>query len=332
MKNTSMNFAVFTAAIVKKIQEKAGSGFRILSGTVKKNNGIELTGIIIEEKGCNTSPTIYIDDFFSEYRNGLGIGEIAETIWQIYRKNRFEESVDLSNFTDYQKAKRQIAFRLVNYEKNKELLVDVPFKRFLDLAVIFYYSVQEPPFYGKASILICREHMEKWDISLEELYQNARSNTQVLFPAKIENIENVMVEMLEKGRADKASWVEAGGLGPDGQEWMDELLSQLQRDFEREENKIPMYVLSNTQKLYGAACILYVNILEKFSRLINSDFYILPSSVHEVILLPVSEHSSTPALLDMVTEINKTQVEESEILADSVYYFAREDNSVRQLG
>ncbi len=332
MKNTSMNFAVFTAAIVKKIQEKAGSGFRILSGTVKKNNGIELTGIIIEEKGCNTSPTIYIDDFFGEYRNGLGIGEIVETIWQIYRKNRFEESVDLSNFTDYQKAKRQIAFRLVNYEKNKELLVDVPFKRFLDLAVIFYYSVQEPPFYGKASILICREHMEKWDISLEELYQNARSNTQVLFPARIENIENVMVEMLEKGLADKASLFEAGGLGPDGQEWMDELLSQLQRDFEREENKIPMYVLSNTQKLYGAACILYVNILEKFSGLINSDFYILPSSVHEVILLPVSEHSSTPALLDMVTKINKTQVEESEILADSVYYFAREDNSVRQLG
>lgn len=323
--STSMNFAVFTAAIVKRIQEKAGSACRIFSGTVKKNNGIELTGIMIEEKNCNTSPTIYIDDFFSDYQKGTGLNEIVESIWQLYRRNRFEESVNLSDFIEYESAKKQIAFRLVNYEKNKELLKEVPWKKFCNLAVIFYYSVMEPPFCGKASILIDMEHMKRWKIGTEELYKTAMENTPLLFPARIENIENVMMEMLESGFGQTG----AKGVKPG---WEDELLDQLERDFASEENRIPMYVLSNTHKLYGAACMLYPDILEKFSKKINNDFYILPSSIHEVILLPFSGNSSDAALLEMVTEINRTQVEESEVLADSLYCFSRSDLRIRQLG
>lgn len=328
--STSMNFAVFTAALVRKMQEKMGKDFRVFSSTVKKNNGVELTGIILEGKGCNTSPTIYIDDFFEDYEKGASLEEIAEAVWQIFRKNRFEESVDLSNFASYEKAKAQIAFRLVNFEKNRELLKEVPCKIFCNLAVVFYYSVNEAPFYGKASILIKQEHLEKWGVSLEELYRNAMKNTPRMYPARIENIESVMVQMLEKGLVDEND-ISVKMADRQEQKWMDEVLSQLQDDFKRDESRIPMYVLSNEQKLYGAACMLYPDILVKFSNLIQNDFYILPSSIHEVILLPFREQSERESLLEMVTEINRTQVEESEVLADSVYCFTRSDQKIWQL-
>ena len=328
--STSMNFAVFTAALVRKMQEKMGKDFRVFSSTVKKNNGVELTGIILEGRGCNTSPTIYIDDFFEDYEKGVSLEEIVEAVWQIFRKNRFEESVDLSNFASYEKAKDQIAFRLVNFEKNRELLKGVPYKIFCNLAVVFYYSVNEAPFYGKASILIKQEHLEKWGVSLEELCRNAMKNTPRMYPARNENTESVMVQMLEKGLVDEND-ISVKLADRQEQKWMDEVLSQLQEDFGRDENRIPMYVLSNEQKLYGASCMLYPDILEKFSRLIQNDFYILPSSIHEVILLPFQEQPERESLLEMVTEINKTQVEESEVLADSVYCFMRSDQKIWQL-
>ena len=332
--NTAMNFTLFTTAVVNGLQEKLGEDYRILSNQVKKNNGVVLTGIIVEEKDSNTSPTIYLDDFYENYQNGVCLDQIVESLYRIFHKTKIKESVDLSNFLEFEKARKQIAFKLVNYEKNREMLKTIPYKVFLDLAIIFYYVVQEPPFYGKASILIHNEHLQNWGIGLEELYAQAKENTPRLFPANIESIEDLILGMLRSGikkqemekEGEKEITVEITG-----DEWIDHLLLKLKADIESDADRIPMYVLSNKPKQQGAVCMFYPDILKKFAEEKNSDLYILPSSIHEVILLPATEDMEKENLLDMVTEINKTQVQDCDVLADSVYYYSRKSQQLERL-
>lgn len=332
--NTSMNFVLFTATVVKGLQEKLGENYRILPNQVKKNNGIVLTGIIVEEKNSNTSPTIYLEDFYENYQNGVCIDKIVESLYRIFYKTRINESVDLSNFLEYENAKKQIAFKVVNYDKNRELLKKIPYKMFSNLAIIFYYVVQEPPFYGKASILIHNEHLDNWGIDSDELYTQAKENTPRLFPANIENIEELILGMLRSSMKKKKQ--EQGGekeikVEIAGEEWINPLLLKLKADMENDEDRIPMYVLSNKQKLQGAACMFYPDILKNFAEEKNSDLYILPSSIHEVILLPAVGDLEKEGLLEMVTEINKTQVQECDVLADSVYYYNRKLQQLERL-
>ena len=94
-------------------------------------------------------------------------------------------------------------------------------------------------------------------------------------------------------------------------------------DSEPPEGKTPMYVLTNRKRCNGAACVLYEQVLENFAKKINDNLYILPSSVHEVIMIPASFAGKASQLREMVEEINATQVEDEEVLSDSVYFFNR---------
>lgn len=331
---TFMDFKLFTTSVISCLQEKVGSDIKVFSTSVKKNNGIELTGIIWEEKECNTSPAVYIDEFYEEYKKGVAMEEIVEAVYDIFQKHRFSKSVNLPHFMDYEKAKSNIAFKLVNYEKNWELLKEVPHKVFFNLAVIFYYAVQEAPFYGKASILIQNEHLENWGIDGEKLFQNAIENTPKLFPPQIENIENVMLSLLESGlKKESIKGKEENSVlsALMGDKWVADQLMRLSKELSNTAPELSMYVLSNEQKLQGAACMLYPDVLKNFAKEKESDLFILPSSIHEVILLPVSETMNKEAYLDMVMEINRTQVEECEVLADSVYYFKRDTGRIERI-
>ncbi len=303
--DTSMSLSFFTTTIMQKMQNQLGERFTVLSSTVKKNNAVELVGIVIREQGCNTSPTIYINDFYEEYKKGTAIEAIVEKLYEIYERNHLVKSVDLSGFTDYEQAKKHIAFKVINYEKNWELLKEVPHKVIFNLAIVFYYTVTEKPFDGKATILIHHSHLEHWKISEEELYRNAMINAPVMLPAKVENIENVMIKLLGKNSRKE-------------QEEILEFFGETDK-----EDKFPMYVLSNRKRILGAACMFYPGVLKNFANKKQTNFFILPSSVHEVILLPETYSSDKRFLLEMVTEINRTQVEETEVLADAVYFYDR---------
>ena len=92
-----------------------------------------------------------------------------------------------------------------------------------------------------------------------------------------------------------------------------------------------MYVLGNRMKLFGAAVLLYDGLLEKIADQIKKNFFILPSSIHEVILIPDDEDQEAEELWKMVCEINATQVEPEEVLTDSVYYFSRKNKKIEKL-
>lgn len=328
MNNTSVNFTSFTRIILKNLQEMLGENYSVFSQNVTKNNGIELTGVIAKRKGCNASPTIYINEFYHDGMAEPEIKQVVDMLYDDFQAAEFEDDVDLSEFIEFETAKKKIAFKLVHGEQNRELLKLIPHRLFYNLAMVFYYTVQETPFYGKAAILVYNTHMQRWGTNEEELYQIAMENTPALFPGVIDSMQDVMRGILEEELKEEILPAEQGKekSAISGENQTDDLAGQILEDVK--EMKMPMYVLTNQQKLYGAACMLYPGVLKAFSEENGQDFYVLPSSVHEVILIPAEPGTDEALLREIVTEINRTQVAKDEVLADSIYYYSRNRDQI----
>lgn len=322
MSGTSMDFTSFTKIILENLQKMLGEGYMVFAQSVRKNNGVRRTGIVARRIGQNTSPTIYIDGLYTQGITREEADRISEGLYNDFRAAEFGEEPDLSGFCSYETAWKGLAFKMISAEKNKELLGTIPHKLFHNLAVVFYYTLREAPFYGKASVLVNSQHMQHWGVSTGELYKRAFSNTPRLFPGVIEDAEKIMQEIfmgtIKGDGLDRAGYEKEEA---PGEKWMGEMACQMARDCQR--GKIPMYVLTNRQRHYGAACLLYPGLLEKFADRAGQDFYVLPSSVHEMILVPAGVDVGKDSLREIVADINRKHVAEEEVLADSVYYYSR---------
>ena len=121
---------------------------------------------------------------------------------------------------------------------------------------------------------------------------------------------------------------------------MSELLGAAGKEARREQNLLEseekgedkMYVLSNRARSNGAACMIYPYVLRMMGDILEEDFYILPSSIHEVILVPASAGISVAEMEKMVCEINETQVPEEEILGSHVYRYSRKNKTISMGG
>lgn len=259
-----------------------------------KPNNVRLYGLSIVEPDSNTSPVIYLESFFERFLDTDNWAGTVKDILEFYRDNRVEDSFDMNWFRDFSKIRENLFYRLINYEKNQELLSMVPHTRFLDLAKIYYADCRIGETTG--SILIYHRHVEEWNITEGELITAAEENTPRLYPANLHPICDPL------------------GLGGDIN-----LIPEM---------PVPMFVLSNTENHNGAAAVCYKDVLERFSQKIEDDLVILPSSVHETILLPLQKNNSKESLREMVYDANRTMLDQSEFLSDNVYLYSRNDRQL----
>jgi hypothetical protein len=295
-----MTYQEFKQHIQTTIQTQLGQSVNVTLQDIVKNNNTHLDGLTILSDQYNLSPTIYLNYYYRQYENGKSVAEICQDILQTYEANRPSTNIDVSFFTDYNKVKSRIVFKLINYEKNLSLLQDVPHYRFLDLAIVFHCLLNADS-QGTATILIHNHHLALWNITSDDLYALAISNTPRLLSYDLRNMTDVLKELFQQSDALQSDSVEP-------------LCS--------------MYVLSNQQKLNGSACILYQGLLKGFADHLGCDLYILPSSIHEVLILPSTDQLPHPELSDMVREVNMTQLSREEILSDHIYYFSRETSQL----
>lgn len=295
-----MTYQEFKQHIVTSLQQEFSSATISIQDIVKNNN-THLDGLTIFSEGCNISPTIYLNYYYSQYEKGRPFSEVYRDILKIYQENSPSINIDISFFTVYSKVKSRIIFKLINYQRNRELLNRVPHFRFLDLAIVFHCLVKTDRT-GTATILIQNHHLSFWDITKDDLYALAMANTPKLLQYDLRNMTDVLKELL------------CGD---------NRLPAELSSD-----DAFPMYMLSNRAKLNGSVCILYQNLLQDFASRLGSDLYILPSSIHEVLIIPADKSGSYEELSDMVREVNATQLSREEILSDHVYYFSRETGKI----
>ena len=293
-----MNFTSFKTIIRDEVANRIEDGCEVRLKEVTKNNGIILTGLTVICDDSNISPSIYLDSYYDMYERGrMTIAQAVSDILDVYHKNRIDKSIDMRYFLDYKQIRNKIIYKLINTEKNKELLEDIPHIKFHDLSIVFQFLITEEKF-GNATILIHNAHLKVWGISVDELYADACRNTPVLNKYELKNMKDVIKEFVP---------------------------------CEDEDDEMPIYVLSNKSRLQGAACILYPDLLKNVSSTMNSSLYIIPSSVHEVLLLPMDKADGAESIKSMVREVNDTQVDVEEILSFSVYFYDNSDNNIHML-
>ncbi len=275
---------------------------------VYKNNGLVLDGLIFISANCAIAPTIYLNYYYENRDIFPSLDMICDDILRAYKNKKTPESVDMRNLTDYEAVRPRLALRLVNYEKNKELLQVLPHVRYLDLAVVFFCLLKlENERY--ATLLVHSFHMERWNVTVEELYRHALKTTPFLLPYSFCSIQSFLSDAFSRG--GNIENIENIQIWPQNRGFM------------------PMYVLSNSFQLYGAGCMLYPGLLERIAKKLDADLFLLPSSIHEIIVLPAKTHRQSLRLSQIVTNINHTELSEDEILSDRVYYYFREQKDLR---
>ena len=289
-KRGKMRFEEFKDKIVELLQDRLGECHKITVTKVLKNNDVRLTGIVIMREEDNISPTIYLEGPYRRYQAGVPVQKIAEEIIALYEEHACTVNLDMDFFRDFGKEEDRIFYKLINYEKNKTLLADVPWFRWHDLAVTFYYVIEAEAF-GRASIMIHNNHLDMWGQSAEEIYRTAHRNMAGRMPELLVPIQKMLEEMI--GRK----------LGEEEQ---------------------TLYVLTNRDKLFGAAAMLYSEKIRQLADRLQTDLLILPSSIHEVLLIPEDRSREYLFYSRMVKEVNNTQVDPEEILSFNLYRYDRE--------
>lgn len=301
-----MEYKKFVCMVEEKLNLKLEGGMKASKYSVVKNNGMEKTGMILESDEYNIAPAIYLEEFFEQYQKGMSIDRIVNEILEFYEKVKVEEDYDVSQLSLYENVKKKVAFKLVNTEKNQQMLKEVPHIPLLDLSIVFYILVDVDE-KGSATIQIRNEHIENWNVNVEQLYKDAKLNVKCLIPARLMCMQHVIEKLCDISKGEEKDLLKAK-FPP--------------------ENKEFMYILTNSIHQFGAAVLTYPNILEMASRIIGEDFYLLPSSIHEVILIPKSKSPDLKDLNEMINEVNETQVQEEEVLSDHAYYYEKNTHTL----
>lgn len=271
---------------------------------VIKNNGIELDGVTLRRVGQGISPNIYLNNYYQSYQMGKSISVIMDEIIRNYRTVMENHELEMDDISDYHAVRDKIVVRLVSYEKNREQLKNCPYRSFLDLAVTFRYMAGMDAM-GIASSLITNQEFECWGIGMDELYETALANTMRIFPWKLEPLSRILLEMMRKGKLEHG----------------EEVFADL-------EHGLRLYVLTNEAGLNGATCMLYHDIIRQFSDRMDCDLYLLPSSIHEVMLVPADDFADPSFLSELVWDANRSAVGLIDLLSDSIYYYDREKDEI----
>lgn len=313
-----MNLQLFTETIKEKLEEHYRDA-KVEHHQVYKNNGVLLQGICVLLKDTNIAPTIYINDFYREYQEGKVLEKIVRQICRLVEENQLKRNFNVSFFLNYEKLKNYLVYRVINKEKNRELLKDVPYRELQDLAIVCHCLIENEEI-GTGSILIHHHHLKSWKIEEEQLFLDASENSPRLEPYRVHKMSTLVKEILAETVEKKVEEI-CQEYPQNKEELLENTLEQMAE--EMEEGQIPMYVLTNTRRYYGAASLFYKDVMEKISEIFNNDYYVLPSSVHEVILLEKTEDIRPQVINEMIREVNRTQVEEEEWLGDHAYLYSR---------
>ena len=301
-----MTFDEFKASVADNIKDYLPEQYQNAEVTlqeVTKSNDITLTGLMIKNEDSNIAPNIYLEGFFEQYNDGKDMSDIMQSISDLRVNNELTQDFDTSRITELSKVEDHIICRLVNQEMNAEFLANRPYTAFEDLAVVYAVDLGSHQG-GRMSAPITNQMMEQYGITTEELHDIALHNlseSQIDF----KTMRETLMEMMGITEDDPQA---AFMLPP--------------------EDEMGMYILTNAEKLDGAAAILDAKTMQDISEKLGGDFVVLPSSRHEVIVLPMRDDMNIRVLEGMVQEVNAGQVAPEDRLSDHVYQYDSENHEL----
>jgi len=295
-----MSFEKFIEWVTDDLQRLLGEDYRIETTSVRKNNGVELKALIVRNKNHNAAPVIYLEPLYQTYKKGSSIDALTKKIL-VRMENELPFSMEITERAYNLEAVRdRIGYRLISKNKNEELLKEIPWKPWQDLAIIYYLNMGVKDD-NQVSTIVYNHQMKKWNLSADDLHELAKENMPKMCPSIIGRLDHLI-------------------LGFDKEE--EDMISC--------DPRLPvLYVLSNQTNINGASSVLYNGVLKEFADTLDSDLIILPSSVHEVLLLRYSETVDLEMFKNLVRRVNEEDVPAEDVLSDNVYLYFRKEDDIR---
>ncbi len=294
-----MNYEEFKNVFVDSVRVKLkddGIEAKISVNTVNKLNE-SYEAMTVTPADSNLGVNIPIDRFYNAYDAGMSIEEATDRAVDLINQGIVEQpDIDIDSLSDYSVMKEKLAIEVVSAETNKEMLDKIPHKMMEDMAIVYRFVLSSDDD-GRSSILVTNQMIENFGITGEELHADAMENAPKLKPVEIKGMSEVLAELMG---VEQAEMMGVGPVAPEDEQ---------------------MYVATVPDKVHGAGVLAYENFMDQAAERAGGDFFILPSSLHEVLIVPDNGMANLSDLENMVREVNATQVSPQDKLTDSVYHY-----------
>lgn len=271
--------------IIKALQKELGDTYSIFIHEVLKTN-LVLDGLSILKQGENVSPSIYLNSFYKDLENGIPLTVVINNILNIYKQCSFPGHLDVSKILDFNNVKNNLFVKLINKHLNEKLLENVPHTYFLDDFAITVHCKLNQIKEGLVSFTITNDYLKTWNLTVPSLISIAKENTISLMGLDIENLSDSLQSM----------HVQVPSL--------------------------PIWVMTNRYMLNGAATVLNDNVLKEFAATCGN-FYIIFSSIHEVLLIPSNDNLNIEMFTTLNQEVNASSLNKEDILGTKAYYYEK---------
>lgn len=295
-----MDFKAFKENLAQDVKE-------ILDERIGKNNTVEIRtvdkmnqtydALTIKPENSSIGVNLDVTSLYSEYEDDASYDSILSKSADIAVSaldNRPKFNID--EFMVYAKMKDKLAIQVVSVERNAALLKTVPHKNIEDMAVVYRFIIDDIG-EGTGTILITNQMLEHYGITAEQLHVDAVENAPKNRPIVIKGMSEVLTEMMGVEKAEML------GFYP----------------IEPEDERI--FVASVPDNVHGAGVLAYPDFMDQAAERVGGDFYILPSSIHELLIVPDTGEMELTDLKNMVQTVNATEVAPEDKLTDSVYHY-----------
>ena len=299
-----MDYENFKESFTEALQEDLyGKGIeaRFDAKSVEKLNNEGYDAVTVTPTDSNIGVTLNVEAFYQAYENGASMDEVVSKASDtVVRGFDNQPTIDVASLMDYEQMKDKLIMEVVSTEANADMLANVPHKEMEDMSVVYRFVIDSNDD-GRATILATNNMIEAMGVTPDQLHEDAVKNAPELKPAVITGMSEVMAEMM--------------GMSPEEMAMMG-----MPTDPADEQ----MFVATVPDKIHGAGVLAYQDFMDQAAERVGGSFYILPSSLHEVLLVPDNGQMSLHDLESMVREVNATQVAPEDKLTDNVYHYDAE--------
>lgn len=283
------NINEFAKAVIAEMENML-SDVEMETTEVDKANGEVMTGIVIRRVGEDAGPQFYVNEAFAEWLKGKNLSDITTELVAAYSNcNDYSDVEDfISIVRNWDEAKDLLSFRVLELERNKSFADALPhFDLGCGLAGF-------PVIAGDTGLVrVSRELLKEWGIVYEnDIFELAQTNAYMIGEPELMSMDDMF-----SGNGENLL---KGGHLSEG---------------------TPMYVLSNKTRCFGASALFYPAVQQKIFDILG-EYFVLPSSVHEVIIVPKSAGLNLHDLQEMVKSVNDNEVDAQDILSYNVFQYA----------
>ena len=285
--------------LMEMIPEEVREGLEIQDTMVLKSNDQKHHGLTFKREESDAAPTIYLDDAYARFTNGEELHSLTAELKDAYLQTLSMPEPQKIDF-DYDKIKDKLTVRLLEIKRNRDFLATTPYMTVgHGLAMVCDIKMQDGDD-GSWRATVTQSMLEGQNYDKRELFMAAMDNAQLIDPPILVDIGQAL--FTHEGE------------------------NLLQRNEPLPPEDVSnMYVLSNTGGMLGSAVLFYPDTQEHVAEILGEGYCVLPSSQHEVLIIPDSAGIDRGELAEMVKQANQSVVEPKDVLTDTVFHYDRDE-------